>query len=136
MFDYFIRIFSRKITTSTSIDSILLYLLAIYFFLILSECELHCNSVFWIFGATEFFLLYRLKHLVRNNGLMGVGVEIPIHEAIILYLGTTYADGLLEEYPSRVFFVGQQFADSPSILFRFSSGGKNTIFLQAGCNCS
>ena len=57
------------------------------------------------FGAAEFLLLYRHKHLVRNNGLMGAGVEIPFHEAIVFDLDSAGAERLLEQHPSGVFFV-------------------------------
>ncbi len=57
------------------------------------------------FGAAEFLLLYRHKHLVRNNGLMGAGVEIPFHEAIVFDLDSASAERLLEQHPvvSRLF---------------------------------
>ena len=63
------------------------------------------------FGAAEFLLLYRHKHLVRNNGLMGAGVEIPFHEAIVFDLDSAGAERLLEQHPSGVFFIGEQFVN-------------------------
>ena len=71
------------------------------------ECEIHSSHVFRIFSTAKFCLLYRLKHLVRNNGLVRVGVELPICETIIFYLGSTSADSFLEQYPPRVFFIGE-----------------------------
>ena len=65
-------------------------------FFIVSKCEIHSNHIFWIFGTAEFFLLHRLKDLVRNNGLMGVGVKIPIHEAIIFDLNCAGTDCFLK----------------------------------------
>ena len=44
------------------------------------------------FRPAELLLLYRHEHLIRNNGLMGVGVEIPIHEAIVFNLNRTGTD--------------------------------------------
>ena len=34
------------------------------------------------------FFLNCLKHLIRNKGLMGVGIEIPIHEAFVFNLSS------------------------------------------------
>ena len=98
------------------------------FFIILSECKIHSNHIFWIFSTAEFFLLYRLKHLIRNNGLMRIGVEIPIHEAIIFYLGSTSADSFLEQYPPRVFFIGEQLIECFPVPFGLSGGREDTFF--------
>ena len=38
------------------------------------------------FRAVTLLLLHRPKQFIRNNGLMRVGVEIPIYEAIIFNL--------------------------------------------------
>lgn len=46
----------------------------------------HDNCLIRIFSLGEFFLLYRPKYLIKNNGLMSTGVKIPIHEAIVFYL--------------------------------------------------
>jgi len=43
----------------------------------LSKREVHDNHLFGILGSGEFLLLHGHEHLIRNNGLMGVGVEIP-----------------------------------------------------------
>lgn len=48
------------------------------------------------------------EHLIRNNSLMGFGVEIPIHVAIIFNLNSTSADGFLKQYLSCIFFIGEQ----------------------------
>ena len=55
----------------------------------------------------KLLLLNRPKYLVRYNGLMGIGVQIPIHEAIVFDFGAAYADSFLEQYSSRIFFVGE-----------------------------
>ena len=61
--------------------------------------ELHGNVILRFFGAAEFLLLYRHKHLVRNNGLMRAGIEIPFHEAIVFDLDSAGADRFLEQHP-------------------------------------
>ena len=40
----------------------------------------------WIFEQYIAGLLYRHKHLIRNNGLMSIGIEIPSHETIVFNL--------------------------------------------------
>lgn len=40
---------------------------------------------------------------------MGIGVEIPIHEAIIFDFRAANADCFLEQRPPRVLLVGQEF---------------------------
>ena len=42
---------------------------------------------------------------------MGVGVKIPIHEAIIFNLDSASADRLLQKYPSSIFFIGEKLID-------------------------
>ena len=58
-----------------------------------------------LFGTTELLLLYRHEQLISNNGLMGSGVEIPFHEAIIFNLYSASADCFLEQHSSGVFFI-------------------------------
>ena len=53
-----------------------------------------------------FFVLYRQKYLITKS-LMGVGVKIPIHEAIIFNLVSADADRLLEKNPPCVLSVGE-----------------------------
>ena len=88
------------------------------------------------FGAAEFLLLYRHKHLVRNNGLMGAGVEIPFHEAIVFDLNSAGAERLLEQHPSGVFFIGEQFVDGFPIPFGPAGGGGNALPFQTRSNFS
>lgn len=76
-----------------------------HFLLILSERWIHSNHVFWIFSTAEFLPLNRLKHVVRNNGLMGVDVEILIHATIIFGLRGANANSFLEQHPSGVFLL-------------------------------
>ena len=56
-----------------------------------------------LIGTFEFFLLYCHKPLIRNNGLMGVGIEIPFHEAIIFKLNCISVDCFLEHYSPSIF---------------------------------
>ena len=65
---------------------------------------------------------------------MSVGVEIPIHEAIIFDLGTTSADRFLKENPPCVFFVGDQIVECLPIPLGFARWGKNTPLLQPSSN--
>ena len=51
---------------------------------------------FRIFGVGALFVLYGHKHLIRNNGLMSVNVEIAIHEIIVFNLRNAGADCLLK----------------------------------------
>ena len=39
-----------------------------------------------LFGPFEFLLLYCHKYLIGNEGVTGAGIEVPLHEAIILGL--------------------------------------------------
>ena len=73
------------------------------------------------FGSAELLLLHCHEHLIRNNGLMGVGVEIPIHEANVFNLRNAGANRLLEQYPSSVFFVGEQLVNCFPIPFQGNS---------------
>lgn len=60
----------------------------------------------WMNCAPHLFLLDCPKRFIRNNGLMGVKIEIPIHKAIIFHFSATYADGFLEKYTARILLVG------------------------------
>ena len=82
------------------------------------------------FGSVEFLLLYRHEHLVKNNCLMGVGVKEPIHEAIIFDLDSASADRFLKQYPSGIFFIGEQFGDRFSVPFEPTSGGGDALPFQ------
>lgn len=64
-------------------------------FIIVSECQLYGNLILRLFGETEFFLLYRYEQLITNNGLMGTGIEIPFHGAVVFDLDSSSADCLL-----------------------------------------
>ena len=55
-------------------------------FFILSERQLKRKFIMERFGPILFRLLDRREQLIRNNGLMGSGVEVPFHEAIIFNL--------------------------------------------------
>ena len=63
---------------------------------ILPEILAHGNHVFWGLGAFYFFPLHCHEYLIRNDGLMGPGIEIRLHEAIIFNLDCASADCLLE----------------------------------------
>ncbi len=80
------------------------------------QCETHTDHVFGILGSLEFLLPYCHEYLIRNDGLMGVGIEIPCHEAIILDLDRTSADRFFEAAPDRCIF------SSLSIASRFHLG--------------
>ena len=80
-------------------------------FCILSEKLLHGKYLVGIICPTHLFLLRCFEHFVGNNGFMRIGVEIPIHEAIVFDFGTTCADGLLEQHPASVLFIGNQLVD-------------------------
>ena len=62
--------------------------------------ELHGNVILRLLRAAELFSLYRHEHLIRNNGLAGVGVKEPILETIIFDLYSASANSFLEQYPS------------------------------------
>ena len=89
---------------------------------------------FWANCASQLFLLDCPKCLIRNDGFMRVGVEIPIHEAIVFDFGTVYADSLLEQHPPRVLLVGQQFVEGFPIPPGFAHGGRNALLLQPSGN--
>ena len=94
-----------------------------YIFFILSKSKTHSNHIFRILCSFKFFLLHCHKHLIRNNGLMGAGVKIPIHEAVIFYLNSASADRFLEQHPPCIFFIGEQFVDGFPIPSGLASGG-------------
>lgn len=99
-----------------------------YLFLLL-EYEVHGNHVFWILSALELLLPYRHEHLIRNNGLMGAGIEIPLHETIVFNLDCAGTDHFLEQYPSGIFLL----ESSLSIVFRFHLGlpvGERTPYVS------
>ena len=64
---------------------------------------------------------------------MGAGIEIPFHEAIVFDLDSAGTDRFLEQHPSGIFFIGEQFADGFPIPSGPASRGKNTLFFQ-GCH--
>ena len=72
---------------------------------IISECKPHGNVVLRLFRATELLLLYRREYLIRNNGFMGSGIEIPSHEVIIFNLNSASADRFLEQHSPSIFFI-------------------------------
>lgn len=63
-----------------------------FYHLIVSKDQLHGNLILRLFRAVEFLLLYCHKYLIRNNGLMGTSVEIPIYETVVLNLNSASAD--------------------------------------------
>ena len=65
---------------------------------------------------------------------MGVGVEIPIHETIIFDLDSAGADRFLKQYPSGIFFIGEQFVNRFPVPSGFAGGGGNTLLFQANSN--
>jgi len=81
------------------------------------------QSCFQDFGTLGLFLLHHHEHLIRNNGLMGIGAEVPLHEAIVFNLGSANTDCFLKQHSVGPFLVGKQFVDcfpvSPG-----SAGGK------------
>ena len=56
----------------------------------------HGKFFFWLICTLQFLLLDIPKYLIRNNGLMGIGIKIPLHKAIVFDLGAASADGFLE----------------------------------------
>lgn len=62
---------------------------------------------------------------------MRIGIEIPIHEAIVFDFGSANINGFLEEYPPRILLVGQQFVESLPVPFGFTRGRGNTQPLQS-----
>ena len=103
-------------------------------FTIISKRELHGNVILRFFRPAEFLLLYRHEHFIRNNGLMGVGVKESIHETIIFDLDSTSADRFLKQYPSGVFFIGEQFVNRLPIPFWPAGGGGDTLLFQTSSN--
>lgn len=65
---------------------------------------------------------------------MGIGVEIPIHEAIVFDFRAANADAFLKKHPARVLFVGQQLVKGLSVPPGFTCGRADTLFLQSGDN--
>ena len=86
------------------------------------------------FRAAEFLLLYCHEHIIRNNGLMGVGREIPVHEAIVFNLNCSSADGFLKQHPFGVFFIGEQFVNRFPVPFGPAGGGGDALPFQPGSN--
>lgn len=54
-----------------------------HIFAIVSECEPHRSVVLQFLSQVEVLPQYRHEYLIKNNGLVGVGIEVPIHEAAI-----------------------------------------------------
>ena len=67
---------------------------------------------------------------------MGAGVEIPFHEAIVFDLDGAGADRFLEQHPSGVFFIGEQFVNCLPIPFGPAGGGGNALPFQTRSNFS
>lgn len=67
------------------------------------------------FRTAELCLLYRHIHFIRNNGLVGADVEIPIHEAIVFEFGQCGTDSLLKQQLPGIFIVGGQLVNDLSI---------------------
>ena len=84
---------------------------------ILSEDLLHDKFVVHRLGTALLLLLDLHEQLIRNNGLVVIGVEIPIHEAMVLNLGSAGTDGLLQQHAAGIFFVGEQLVDCLPIPF-------------------
>lgn len=80
-------------------------------FFILLKSKAHDNHVIRILGTLEFLLLYCHEKIVRSNGLMGTGVEMPFHEAIVFNLKCACADRFLEQRSACVLFIGKQFVN-------------------------
>jgi len=91
---------------------------------------MHGNCLFRIFSASEFLLLRSHEHRIGNNGLMGVSVEIPIHEAIVFNLRNAGADGLLKQYPSGIFFIREQLVDCFPVPLGLTCWGWDTLPFQ------
>lgn len=65
---------------------------------------------------------------------MGIGVEIPIHEAIVFDFETANTDGFLKQYPASIFLVGQQFIKSLPVPLGLACRGRNALLLQPSGN--
>ena len=107
-----------------------LYATYIKILTVLSKCEIHGNHVFRIFAAFEFLLLYCHEKLIRNNGLMSIGVEIPIYETMVFDLGNASADRLLKQHTSCIFFVGEQLVNCFPVPYGFACWGWDALPLQ------
>ena len=56
-----------------------------HIFAIVSECEPHRSVVLQFLSQVEVLPQYRHEYLIKNNGLVGVGIEVPIHEDTLLF---------------------------------------------------
>lgn len=65
---------------------------------------------------------------------MEIQIKIPLHKAIVFDLGTTSADGFLEQHPACILFVRQQFIESLSIPLGLTCGRGDALFLQPSGN--
>lgn len=81
-----------------------------------------------------FLLLCCFKCFGRNNSLMGIVVEIPTRETLILNLRAIYTDRFLGQYSARILFVGQQFIKSFPAPLGFSCGRQDALLLQPSGN--
>lgn len=59
----------------------------------------------------ELSLLDCGKRFEWDNGLVEVGVEAPIHGAIVFDLDSAGANGFLKKHMACIFFIEEQFAD-------------------------
>lgn len=62
-----------------------------------SEKHLYRCDCLWTVCPPQLFPLRCLKHFIRNDGLMGFGNQVPLHEAIVFDLGAARAGGFLEK---------------------------------------
>ncbi len=61
---------------------------------------------------------------------MSSDIQISAHEAIIIDLGNTRADGFLEQHPACVFFIGQEAAEGVQVPHRAPGGIRDMLLSQ------
>ena len=93
---------------------------------------LHGKRMLRGLGAPMFFLLHFHKNFVRDNGLMGFGIQVPSHETIVYNLRNAGTDRFLKQYLASVFFIGKQFIDCFPVPLGSACRRWDTLLLWAG----
>ena len=81
-----------------------------------------------------FSSVHRSDTLYLRCAQCGGEAVIPFRETIILDLDSADAESLLEQHPSGVFFIGEQFVDGFPIPFGPAGGGGNALPFQTRSN--
>lgn len=87
------------------------------------------------FCPAGFHFLHVPEQFVRNDGYMGILVQILLLLAFILHLYTAGADCFLQQNSTRIFFIGQQLVDGLPAPLSFSGRRGNLLFGQFSGNC-